>query len=52
MDDIKIWEIDGSSTSAEPVESTDRTKTENLLEEVLARNPDMLMPGLTLVSRF
>ncbi len=49
--DIRIWEVDGSSKAAEPVESTNRIETEHLLEEVLVRNPDMLMPGLTLVGR-
>ena len=50
-DDIRIWEIDGSSKSATPVETTNRMETENSLEEALVRNPDMLMPGLTLVGR-
>ena len=50
-DDIRIWEIDGSSKAAKPVESTNRMETENSLEEVLVRNPDLLMPGLTLVGR-
>ena len=50
-DDIRIWEIDDSSKAATPVESTNRMETENLLEELLVRNPDMLMPGLTLVGR-
>ena len=50
-DDIRIWEIDDSSKAAIPVETTNRMETENLLEEVLVRNPDMLMPGLTLVGR-
>ena len=50
-DDIRIWEIDDSSKAAKPVESTHRTETEQLLEGVLVRNPDMLMPGLTLVGR-
>ncbi len=49
--DIRIWEIDDPSKAAEPVESTNRMETELLLEEVLVRNPDLLMPGLTLVGR-
>ncbi len=49
--DIRIWELDGSSKAVKPVESTNRIETEHLLEEVLVRNPDMLMPGLTLVGR-
>ena len=50
-DEIKIWAIDGSSGEVLEVESTDRTKTEQFLEDTLAANPEMLMPGLTLVGR-
>ena len=50
-DDIKIWEIDSSSKAAVPVALTNRMETEHLFEEVLAKNPDMLTPGLTLVGR-
>ena len=50
-DDIRIWEIDNSTKSARPVESTGRAETEHWLEEVLVRNPGMLMPELTLVGR-
>ena len=51
IEDIRIWEIDNSSKAATPVESTHRMETEQWLEELLVRNPDMLMPGLTLVGR-
>ena len=50
-DDIRIWQVDSSSQAAEPLESTSRMETERSLEEVLVRNPDMLMPGLMLVGR-
>ena len=50
-DDIRIWEIDDSSKEATPLESTDRTETEQSLEDVLVQNPDVLMPGLTLIGR-
>ena len=50
-DDIRIWEVDDASKAAKPVESTNRMETEALLEELLVRNPDMLMPGLMLVGR-
>ena len=50
-DDIRIWEVDDPSKAAKPVESTNRMETEALLEGLLVRNPDMLMPGLTLVGR-
>lgn len=33
------------------IEPTDRTETEQLLEDVLVANPEMLMPDLTLVGR-
>ena len=49
--DIRIWEIDDPKKGAGLVESTNRMETENALEEALVRNPDMLMPGLTLVGR-
>ena len=50
-DGIRFWEIDNSTKGARPVESTGGTETEHWLEEVLVRNPGMLMPGLTLVGR-
>ena len=50
-DEIKIWAIDESSGEAVEIEPTDRTNTEQLLEDVLVANPEMLMPDLTLVGR-
>lgn len=49
MEETKIWSIDG--TSATPLDSTDRTETERLLEDILTANPDMLEEGLQLVGR-
>ena len=49
-DEIKIWAIDGTS-GAKPVESKSQTVTEKWLEDTLVKNPDMLMPGLSLVGR-
>lgn len=49
-DEIRIWAIGGSGEVLE-VEPTDRTRTEQSLEDTLAANPEMLMPGLTLVGR-
>ncbi len=49
--EIRIWAIDESSREAEELEATDRTETEQLLEDVLVANPEMLMPDLTLVGR-
>ena len=49
--DIRIWQIDGPSKTATPLNATEQAETELLLEDVLVRNPGMLMPGLTLVAR-
>ena len=53
MDEIKIWAIDGSSQANKvtELEPTSRTDTERMLEDTLVANPEMLMPGLTLVGR-
>ena len=50
-DEIKMWAIDASSGEVVKVASTNRTDTEQLLEDTLAANPEMLMPGLSLVGR-
>ena len=50
-DEIKIWAVDSSSKSVEQIQPTDWMETEGSLEDVLVKNPDMLMPGLTLVGR-
>ena len=50
-DEIKIWAVDSSSNAVEPIQPTDWKETEGSLEDVLVNNPDMLMPGLTLVGR-
>ena len=49
MDEIKIWTIDGSQVSL--VQPTNRMDSERHLEEILVENPELLMPGLTLVGR-
>lgn len=49
-DEIKIWAMDGSGGVAR-LESAERTPTEKMLEDTLVNNPDMLIPGLTLVGR-
>lgn len=52
MEELKIWTVtaDGSQEASE-LESTREMETENLLEEVLTKNPDMLDNGLKLVGR-
>ena len=53
MDEIKIWTIDGSSeeNKVTELEPTNRTETEQMLEDTLVANPEMLRPGLKLVGR-
>ena len=52
-DEIKIWALDGSfeANKVTELEPTNRTETEQILEDTLVANPEMLMPGLTLVGR-
>ena len=50
MHEVKIWAVDGDS-GAVPLRRKDRTDTESLLEDILVRNPDLLIPGLRLVGR-
>ncbi len=49
MENIKIWTLDGCK--ATPLESIDEMTTEVKFENILARNPNMLLNGLTLVGR-
>ena len=49
MEDIKIWALEG--TEVEPLEPSNRTESEQLLEETLVNNPGLLMEGLKLVGR-
>ncbi|MCY3853352.1 MAG: endonuclease NucS [Gammaproteobacteria bacterium] len=50
-DNIKIWAVDKASKAVKPVQSIKGMETEDLLEKLLAENPSMLMPCLTLVGR-
>ena len=49
-DEIKIWAIDRCSV-VRTVNPRNQTETERRLEDILVRNPDMLMTGLSLVGR-
>jgi hypothetical protein len=49
MEDIKLWELDGSE--AKPLDSNNRLESELLLENTLVENPGLLMEDLTLVGR-
>ena len=50
MDEVKIWAVDDASTVVS-LDSKFQVDTEALLEETLVKNPDLLIPGLTLVGR-
>ena len=49
MDEVKMWTIEGSKVK--PVLSIGGMDRERRLEEILVNNPELLMPGLTLVGR-
>ena len=49
--DIGIWQIDRTSRAGTKLGLAERVETEEMLEAVLVANPNMLMPGLTLVGR-
>ena len=49
--DIGIWTIDQERRGGRKLDVTDRFETEEMLEDVLVKNPDMLMRGLTLIGR-
>ncbi len=49
-DEIKLWAMDGSG-GAKPLTLVQQTESEQLLEDTLVNNPEMLMPGLSLVGR-
>ena len=50
-DDFGIWAVDEATQESEPLPEAGRTSTEALLEDILVRNPAILMPGLKLVGR-
>lgn len=49
MDEVKMWTIEGSKVS--PVQSIGGMDSERRLEDILVNNPELLLPGLTLVGR-
>lgn len=54
MKEIKLWALEKDQNKnliPIPVDTLDHTETEKQLEELLVRNPEILMPGLTLVGR-
>jgi len=54
MKGIKVWALEKDekeNLTAIPVDTLNHTKTEEQLEELLVRKPEILIPGLTLVGR-
>lgn len=49
--EIRLWEVNETLKDAQEVPATKRFETERSLEEVLVKNPEMLMTGITLVAR-
>jgi hypothetical protein len=54
MKEIHVWEIAGENLGnieVHPIEPVDQTQTEQLLEEILVKKPDLLLPELRVVGR-
>jgi len=54
MEEVRLWKIDNRESEAPRVvrvESVNRVGTEELLEDVLAHSPEVLMEGLTIIGR-
>lgn len=54
MKEIRIWEVEGQrldDLKVQSFESVDQTESEHLLEEILTKNPELLLPDLRLVGR-
>ena len=51
MDEIKIWRCDSMGNSVEKLQPASQMDSEESLENLLEQNPEMLVPGLTLIGR-
>jgi RecB family endonuclease NucS len=53
MEEIKLWKVSGleSNLVISNITSATHTKTEEMLEEILVKAPDLLFEGLKLVGR-
>lgn len=51
MDEIKIWRCDSMGILVEKFQPANQLNSEESLENLLEQNPEMLMPGLTLIGR-
>lgn len=51
---VKLWSLDKNDKNQiipNPVETIDRTETEQQLESIIVNNPELLIPGLKLIGR-
>ncbi len=51
MDEIKIWRCETMGNSVEKLQPASQMDSEESLENLLEQNPEMLVPGLTLIGR-
>jgi len=52
MKEIRVWQVvTDNQLSVIPLESTEQTSTERLLEDILVQHPDLLLKDLQLVGR-
>lgn len=52
MEELKIWSIDSNSNAkVTALDTAAQTESEGVLEDILARNPEMLADGLKLIGR-
>ena len=52
MEELKIWSIDSDSNAkVTALDTAAQTESEELLEDILAKNPEMLADGLKLIGR-
>ena len=51
MNEIKIWRCDSMGNLVEKIQPASQMNSEESLENLLERNPEILVPGLTLIGR-
>ncbi len=51
MDEISIWRCDSMGNLVEKFQPANQMNSEESLENLLEQNPEMLVPGLTLIGR-
>jgi hypothetical protein len=53
VDEIRLWKIEGSreSPTVASISGVKRTKTEEMLEDILVKSPNLLIEGLKLIGR-